>query len=83
MKNIQAEGAWVMLSISPALLEMLRLQPGDPFGMCVESRRLVVEPSSGPRYTLQELLNSADYAQPQPPEEREWVDASAAGREEI
>ena len=33
------------------------------------------------RYTLDELLAASDYSQPQPPEEREWVDAPAVGRE--
>ncbi|MCW3202179.1 transcriptional regulator [Morganella morganii] len=33
------------------------------------------------RYTLDELLAESDYSQPQPAEEREWVDAPAVGRE--
>ena len=33
------------------------------------------------RYTLDELLAESDYSQPLPPEEREWVDAPAVGRE--
>ena len=45
--------------------------------------RLVVEPNPRPRYTFAELLAASDYAQPQPPEEREWVDAPAVGRELI
>jgi len=35
------------------------------------------------RYTMAELLAASDYSQPQPPEEREWVDAPAVGREII
>ncbi len=34
------------------------------------------------RYKLAELLAQSDYLQPQLPEEREWVDAPAAGREQ-
>lgn len=34
-----------------------------------------------PRYTLAQLLASSDYAQPQPKDQREWVDATAAGGE--
>jgi hypothetical protein len=34
-----------------------------------------------PRYTLAELLARSDYSQPQPSEEREWIDAPAVGRE--
>jgi antitoxin ChpS len=47
----------------------------------VEDGRLVVEPRPKLRYTLEELLAASDYTQPQPPEEREWVDAPAAGGE--
>ncbi len=36
-----------------------------------------------PRYTLAELLARSDYSQPQPPEEREWIDARRGGRELI
>lgn len=32
-------------------------------------------------HTMAELLAASDYSQPQPPEEREWVDAPAVGRE--
>ncbi|MDD9332370.1 MAG: antitoxin, partial [Bartonella sp.] len=35
------------------------------------------------RYTMAELLAASDYSQPQSPEEREWVDASAVGGELI
>jgi len=31
--------------------------------------------------TLADLLKKSDYSQPQPPEEREWVDAPSAGNE--
>jgi antitoxin ChpS len=37
----------------------------------------------GRRYTLAELLVESDYTQAQPPEEREWVDAPATGREPV
>lgn len=36
---------------------------------------------SATRTTMAELLAASDYSQPQPPEEREWVDAPAVGRE--
>jgi antitoxin ChpS len=49
----------------------------------VSGGRLVVEPQLSPRYTLDELLAASDYSKSQPPEEREWVDAPAVGRELI
>jgi antitoxin ChpS len=32
---------------------------------------------------MAELLAASDYSRPQPPEEREWVDAPAVGNEPI
>ena len=81
--HLRKVGGSVMLSVPPALLEILRLHPGELVGMSIEGQRLVIEPSPRRRYTLQQLLEASDYSQPQPPEEREWVDAPAVGREEI
>jgi antitoxin component of MazEF toxin-antitoxin module len=36
-----------------------------------------------PRYTLAELLEASDYSQPQPAEEREWIDSPSVGGELI
>jgi antitoxin ChpS len=81
--NLRKVGGSVMLSIPPAILEMLHLQTGATVGISVEGGRLVIEPRPRRRYTLAELLAASDYSQPQPPEEREWVDAPAVGRELI
>lgn len=35
------------------------------------------------RYTLDELLAQTDHVHPLPPEQREWLDAPAVGREVI
>ena len=43
----------------------------------------MVEPQPKRRYTMAELLAASDYSQPLSPEEREWVDAPAVGREVI
>ena len=49
----------------------------------VTDGRLEADPKPRPRYTLAELLAASDYSQPQPAEEREWVDAPAVGGELI
>ena len=51
--------------------------------MAVADGCLVVNPKLRPRYTLAELLATSDYSQPQPAEEREWIDAPAVGGELI
>jgi antitoxin ChpS len=81
--NLRKVGGSVMLAVPPALLDVLRLSAGAKVGLVVDNGRLVVEPHPRPRYTLAELLAASDYSQPQPPEEREWVDAPAVGREPL
>ncbi len=73
----------VMLAIPPAILDMLNLQAGTTVALTVDDGRLVIEPQPRPRYSLAELLAASDYSQPPPAEEREWVDAPAAGREKL
>jgi antitoxin ChpS len=81
--NLRKVGGSIMLAVPPAILEMLHLQAGATVGVAVDGGRLIVEPHPRPRYTLAELLAASDYSGPQPPEEREWVDAPTAGRELI
>jgi antitoxin ChpS len=81
--NLRKVGGSIMLAVPPAILEMLHLQAGATVGVAVDGGRLVVEPHPRPRYTLAELLAASDYSEPQPPEQREWVDAPTAGRELI
>ncbi len=79
--NLRKVGGSIMLAVSPPLLDVLQLSAGATVGLVVDNGRLVVEPKVRPRYTMAELLAASDYSPPQPPEEREWVDASAIGRE--
>jgi len=81
--NLRKVGGSVMLAVPPALLDVLHLTAGAKVGLAVDNGRLVVEPKVRPRYTMAELLASSDYSQPQPAEEREWVDAPAVGGELI
>ena len=81
--NLRKVGGSVMLAVPPVLLDVLHLSAGSRVDLTVDNGRLVVEPRGRPRYTLAALLAASDYSQPQPPEEREWVDAPAAGREPL
>jgi len=81
--NLRKVGGSVMLAVPPALLDILHLTAGAQVGLTVDNGRLVVELHPRRRYTLAELLAASDYSQPQPPEEREWVDAPATGREPL
>lgn len=81
--NLRKVGGSVMLAVPPAFLEQLHLQVGATVGLALSDGRLVIEPAPRPRYTMAELLAASDYLQPQPIEEREWVDAPAVGDEMI
>lgn len=72
-----------MLAVPPALLDVLKLSAGSKVSIAIDNGRLVIEPSTRPRYTLAELLAASDYSKPQSAEEREWLDSPAVGRELI
>ena len=81
--NLRKVGGSVMLAVPPTLLDLLHLKAGATVGLDVDDGRLVVAPAPRPRYTMAELLAASDYSHAQPPEEREWIDAPAVGRELI
>lgn len=81
--NLRKVGGSVMLAVPPALLDILRLQPGAQVGIAIESGRLVVEPRQRPRYTLDELLAQCDPKAARSKEDRKWLRGKAAGGELI
>ncbi len=81
--NLRKVGGSVMLTVPPALLELLHLRPGVKVGIAVESGRLVVEPQQRPRYTLDELLAQCNPKAARSKEDREWLRGKASGSELI
>ena len=79
--NLRKVGGSVMLSVPPALLDILRLQPGSKVGITIENGRLVVQPEQRPHYTLDELLAQCDPRARRSTREREWLDAEPMGSE--
>ena len=79
--NLRRVGGSTMLVVPPAFLDQLNLQAGSSVALAIDHGCLVVDPNPKPRYTLAELLAASDYSTPQSAEEREWVDAPAAGGE--
>lgn len=74
-------GGSVMLAVPPPVLDMLELQPGARVGIAVEGGRLIVEPSTRRRYTLDELLAQCEPAADLSDEDREWLGAKPVGDE--
>jgi antitoxin ChpS len=81
--NLRKVRGSVMLAVPPALLDVLRLQPGAKVGIAIESGRLVVEPRPERRYTLSELLAQCDPKARRTKEEQEWLNSKPAGGELI
>lgn len=74
-------GGSIMLSVPPALLDVLRFRPGAKVGLAIQSGRLIVETIRRPRYTLDELLTQCNPKARRSKEEREWLDDKPVGRE--
>jgi antitoxin ChpS len=86
--TLRKVGGSIMLAIPPALLDVLRLQPGVKVGIAIENGRLVVEPRQRRRYTLNELIAQCDPKARRArgrarKEEQEWLDSKPVGRELI
>lgn len=79
--HLRKVGGSVMLALPPAILDLLHLSAGSTVSVSLDGNHIVIGPSPRPRYTLAELLGASDYSEPQPPEERKWVDAPAVGGE--
>ena len=81
--NLRKVGGSVMLAVPPALLDILRLQPGAKVGIAIESGRLVVEPKPRRRFTLDELLAKCNPRARRTKEEKEWIESRRVGGELI
>jgi len=81
--NLRKVGGSIMLAIPPALLDILQLQPGSAVGIAIDGGRLVVEPKTRRRYTLDELLAQCDPKARRDKNEQEWLADKPAGRELI
>jgi antitoxin ChpS len=79
--NLRKVGGSVMLAVPPAILDQLHLEAGATVGLAVEGERLMPQQRTRLRYTGDELLAQCDFSQPLSPEDWEWIDAPAVGRE--
>jgi antitoxin ChpS len=79
--KLRKVGGSVMLTIPPAVLEMLQLHPGAAVGLSVDAGHLVVDPQARPRYSLDELLAQCDASANIAVEDRVWLDGEPVGGE--
>jgi antitoxin ChpS len=78
--TVQKLGDTLVLVVPPELQQELRLAEGTKLEMEADQGRVIVRRH---KYTLQELLDQCDFSLPMSPEDREWLDAPAVGRELI
>ena len=79
--KLRKVGGSVMMTVPPAVLDMLRLQADATVSLAVEGERLIVELPRKPHYALDELLSQCDSSVPLPQEDRDWLDSAPIGRE--
>jgi antitoxin ChpS len=79
--TLRKVGGSVMMTLPPALLDLLQLRAGATVSLEVEGERLVVDSLRKPRYKLEALLAQCDTQAPATDEERAWLDSAPAGRE--
>jgi len=78
--NLRKVGGSIMLTVPPAILDLLHLRAGATVGVAVEDGRLVIEPQR-PHYTLEELLAQCDPSAELTTEDRQWLEAKPVGNE--
>lgn len=79
--NLRKVGGSVMLSVPRGMLDALHLSAGSTVGLVVEDGRLVIEPQTRPRYTLDELLAQCDASVEPSEEDRRWLNVEPVGHE--
>jgi antitoxin ChpS len=72
-----------MLAIPKAMLGALDLAPDAAVNLSIKAGRLLVDPKSRKRYSLDELLSKCKPSAPRSREDREWLSNPPTGRELI
>lgn len=81
--NLRKVGGSIMLSVPPAILDLLHLQAGATVGLAVIQGQLVVEPTPRPHYTMAELLAQCDATVELSAEDNAWLNSKPTGNELI
>ena len=79
--NLRKVGRSVMLTVPPAILDLLHLRSGATVGIVVMEGHLLIEPQSRPRYSLEELLAQCDASAEMAHEDQAWFHAQPCGKE--
>ena len=80
--KIQKWGNSMALRIPAVTMRAWGIEEGQTVALKVEDGALVVKPAQR-RYTLTELLAQCDFSKRASTKDREWIDGSPVGLEEI
>ena len=81
LTSLKKVGKSVVMTVPPALLDLLHIGAGAEVGLTVDGERLLVKPQQRSRYTLDELLAQCDPSAEMVEEDREWLDSRPVGTE--
>ena len=79
--NLRKVGGSIMLTVPPALLNLINVGAGTTVEIAVEKGRLIIQPKERPHYSLDQLLAQCDKNAPLSEEDRVWLDAKPIGNE--
>ena len=79
--SLRKVGGSVMLAVPRAMLDQLNAGVGTKVNLSVDDGRLVVEPNTVPKYTLDQLLAECDPDAEMSPEDAAWTAGKRTGQE--
>lgn len=79
--NLRKVGGSVMMALSPAFLEELKIGSGSIVDVALLDGRLIIKPISKPHYKLSDLLAKCDATSKMTEEDKQWLDAPCIGNE--
>ncbi len=79
--SLRKVGGSVMMALSPAFLEELKITSGSLVDVALLEGRLVVKPITKPKYKLADLLAQCDAKAKMPQEDKQWLGLTPVGNE--
>lgn len=79
--NLRKVGGSVMMAVSPAFLEELKINSGSLVDVALLDGRLVVRPIMKPQYQLADLLAKCNSKAKMPKEDSQWLKLTRVGNE--
>ena len=83
LTNLRKVGGSVMMTLSPAFLEELKIGSGSTVDVALSDGLLIIKPISKPQYTLSDLLAECNATVKMNEEDKQWLDAPYIGNEMI